>query len=65
MIAIVTGEFTMLIILKYSFKVCVISFGFYLIHYKVYIYLPCLNTQQLTTAPFDITHVISSIKRQT
>ena len=28
--------------------------------YKVFIYLPFINTQRQTTAPFDITHVISS-----
>ena len=27
--------------------------------YKAFIYLPCINTQQLTTAPLDITPVIS------
>ena len=64
-VSIVTGELNMLIILKYGFKVCVISFGFYLIHYKVYIHLHCINTQWQKTAPFDITHIISSIKRQT
>ena len=55
----------MLILQKYGFKVCVISFCFYSSHYKVYIHLPCMNTQRRTTAPFDITHVISSGKSQT
>ena len=32
--------------------------------YKVFIYLPSINTQQQTTAPFDITHIISSSDRQ-
>ena len=61
MIAIVTGEFTMLILQKYGFKVCVISFEFYWTHYKVYIHLPFINTQRWTTAPFPITNFISSI----
>ena len=39
-IAIVSGEFTMMILRKYVFQVCVISFDFYLSHYKVYIHLP-------------------------
>ena len=47
------------------FKVCVISFDFYSTHYKVYIHLPCINTQRRTTSPFDITHVISSSDCQT
>ena len=64
-IAVVTGEFNMLILQKYSFKVCVISFGFYSTHYKVYIHLPCINTQKRTTAQFNITDVISSGDRQT
>ena len=33
--------------------------------YKAFIYLPCINTQQLTTAPLDITPVISYINHQT
>ena len=33
--------------------------------YKVFIYLPCINTQQRRTAPFDITPVISYINHQT
>ena len=63
--AIVTGEFTMLILPKYGFKVCVILFGFYSTHYKLYIHLLCIKKQGKTTAPFDITHVISSSNRQT
>ena len=55
----------MLILIKYSYKVCVISFGFYSTHYKVYIHLPCINTQRKTTEPFDMTHVISSSDHQT
>ena len=31
---------------------------------KVYIYLPCINTQQQATAPFDDTPVISSSDHQ-
>ena len=50
---------------KYSFKVCVISLHFYSTHYKVYFHLPFINTQRWTTAPFDITHVISSSNWQT
>ena len=42
-----------------------ISFGFYPTHYKVYIHLPCINTQRRTTGPFDITHIISSSNHQT
>ena len=42
---------------KYSFIVCVISFGFYSTHYKFYIRLPCINTQQRTTEPVDITRI--------
>ena len=49
-----------MILRKYSFKVCVISFGFYSTRFKVCIYLPCINTQQQTTAPFDETPIISS-----
>ena len=51
-VAIATGEFTILILWKYGFKVCVILFGFYSSHFKVYIYLPCINTQWKTTKPF-------------
>ena len=32
---------------------------------KVYIYLPCIKTQQQTTAPFDDTSAISSSNHQT
>ena len=42
------------------FKDFVKWFGFYLTNYKVYIHLPCINTQKLTTAPLNITHIISS-----
>ena len=64
-IAIVRGEFTMLIQQKYGFKCCVFLFDFYSAHYKVYFYLPCINTQRQTTASFEITNVISSSNRQT
>ena len=37
-----------------------ILFCFYSIHFKVYIYLPCINTQQRTAAPFDGTSFVSS-----
>ena len=63
MTTIITGEFTMLILRKEGFKVCVILFGFYSTHYKVYIHLPCINTRQRKIAPFNITHVISSSNR--
>ena len=53
-IDIVTGEFTILILWKYGFKVCIISFGFCSSHFKVYIHLPCINTQRQTTAPFSL-----------
>ena len=33
--------------------------------YKVFIYLPCINTQQRITAPFDITPVMSYSDHQT
>ena len=33
--------------------------------YKVFIYLPCIKTQRLTTAPFYITPVISYSDHQT
>ena len=55
----------MLILQKYVFKVCVILFGFYSTCYKVYIHLPWININRLTTSPFDITHVISSSNHQT
>ena len=42
-----------------------IYFDFYSAHYKVYIHIPCINTQRQTTASFDITNVISSSNRQT
>ena len=64
-IAIVTGECTMLILQKHGFKVCVISFNFYSTHYIVYIHQPFIITQIQTTASFEITHVISSSDRQT
>ena len=47
------------------FKVCVISFGFYSTHYKVYIHLPWINTQQRTTALLDITPLFSYSYHQT
>ena len=53
-------QFTILILRKFGFKVCVISFGFYSTNFKVDIHLPCINTQRQTKAPFDITPVISS-----
>ena len=64
-IAIVRGEFTMLMLKKYGFKVGVILFGFNSTHYKVYIHIPCINTHQRTTAPFYITHIISYIDHWT
>ena len=48
-----------MILRKYCFKVCLISFGFYSTRFKVYIHLPYINTQLRTTSPFDITPVIS------
>ena len=65
MIVIIKGDFTMLILRKYGFKVCVISFRSYSTHYKFYIHLPYINTQRQTTATFDITHVISFSNLQT
>ena len=61
LIAIVTGECTILILQKYSFKVCLISFSFYSIRFKVYIYLLFINTQRQAKAPFEENPVISSI----
>ena len=60
MIAIVTGECNILILQKYGFKVCAISFSFYSIYFEVYIYSLCNNTQQRATSPFYDTPVISS-----
>ena len=57
-IAIDMGEFIMLMLQKYGYKVLVISFGSYSTHYKLYLNLPCINTQLQTTAPVDTTHVI-------
>ena len=65
MIAIVTGEFTLLILQKYGFKVCVISFGFYSTHFKVYTRVPSINTHRQTTALLDETPVISYSDHQT
>ena len=59
------GELNILILQKYGFKVCVISFCFYSTHFKVYIHLPYINTQRQTTSPSNITPVISSSNRQT
>ena len=42
-----------------------ISFGFYSSYFKVYIHLPCINTQRKTTEPFYNTPVISSSNHQT
>ena len=53
MIAIVTVEFTILILQIYGFKVCVILFGFWSSYLKVYIHLPFINTQRQTTASFS------------
>ena len=64
-IIIVMAEITMLMQKKFGFRVCVISFNFYSAHYKVYIHIPCINTQRQTTASFDITTVISSSNRKT
>ena len=61
----VTGKLTMLVLPNFGSKVCVISFGFYSTQYKVYIHLPCINTQQHTAEPFEITHFISSRDHQT
>ena len=52
-IVIVTGEFAILIIRYYGFKVCVILFGFHLSNFKVYIHWPLIDTKQQTTSPFS------------
>ena len=49
-----------IVLQKYIFKVCVISFDFYSTHYKVYIHLPWIITQIQKTLQLYITHVISS-----
>ena len=58
--AIVTGEFTLLILQKYGFKAYMILFGSYSTNFKFYIHLPCISTQQQLTSPFDDTPVILS-----
>ena len=50
---------------KYGFIVCLISFDFYSTYYKVFIYLPCINTQRRTTALINITLVLSYIDHRT
>ena len=60
-IAIFTGEFTILILRKYDFKVCMISFGFYSSHFKFFIHLPCINTQPKTTASFKLWLPLSQV----
>ena len=64
-IAIVTSEFTLLILQKYSFRVCVILFGCYSTHFKVYIHLSCINTQQWTTSPLNNTPLLPFSNRWT
>ena len=59
--AIVTGEFNILILRKYGFKVCAILFGFYLSCFKVYINSPCINTQRQTTAQFSLWSPLSRV----
>ena len=58
------GKFNLFILWKYGFKVCMISFGLYSTNFKVYIHLPCISTQQQTTAPFDENPFILSGDRQ-
>ena len=53
MIAIITGEFNILILRKYSLKICAISFGFWASYLKVYIHLPWIKTQQWKTPSFS------------
>ena len=45
---------------KYGFIVCVISFFFFLTCYKFCIYFSCINTHRQTIAPFNINHFYSS-----
>ena len=47
------GKFTICITWKYSCKVCIISFGFYSSHCKVFITLPFSNTHGQKIAPFS------------
>ena len=58
------GSCTILILRKYGFKICVISFSFIPFILKVYIYLPWINTHLRGTAPFDNTCIISSSDHQ-
>ena len=51
MISVITGEFTILIPRKYGWKICAISFWLWSSYLKVYIHLPCINTQRWTTTP--------------
>ena len=51
-IAIVIGECTVLLLLKYYIMVCDVSFCFWSYCLIVYIHLGCINTQQWTTTPF-------------
>ena len=64
LITIVTGEFTILILWKYCFRVCVILFGFYSFHLNIFIHLPWNNTQRQTTEPFKVNPVLSSSHRR-
>ena len=41
-----------------------ISFSFYSTCFKIYIHLPCINTQRLATATFDDTSIISYSDRR-
>ena len=55
MIAIVTGKCTVLLLNKYSLKVCAVWFGFWSSCLKFCIYLRCINTQRrTTTTPFSL-----------
>ena len=63
-ILIFTGEFNMLILQKYGFKVCMTLIDFIQLIIK-FISIYNEKTQRQTTSPFDITHFISSNDRQT
>ena len=52
MITIVTGEYIVVLLQTYSFKVCTVLFDFWSSSLKVYINLRCINTQKRRTTQF-------------
>ena len=53
-IAIVTAEYTALLLQKYVFKVCAVSIAFWSSCLKLYIHLCYINTHQQTTSQFSL-----------